>query len=162
MRPYWMPNRTKTIIASLAAAAVLTGPVIANKLAFAENTDEVGMDEGANLIQPSEPYPGYILPPLSDHLMIAQLNDGEVALEEDEDVGALEENDGTAKGYNRGYYAEPAQIVRFVLAPTSLEAIEVSEGSEDGTAQQYDRGYYKDPEIIIALVIVQSEDIEED
>ncbi len=161
MRPYWMLNRTKTIFAALAAAAVLTGPVIVNKSAFAENTDEVGMDQGTHLIQPSETYPGYILPPLSDHLMIAQLNDGEVALEEDGNAGALEENDGTAKEYNRGYYAEPAQFVRFVLAPTNLEAIEVSEGSEDGTAQQFDRGYYKDPEIIIALVIVQSEDIED-
>ena len=161
MRPYWMPNRTKTIIASLAGAAVLTGPVITNKSAFAENSDEVAMDQGTHLIQPSETSPGYILPPLSDHLMIAQLNDGEAALEEDENVGALEENDGTAKEYNRGYYAEPVQIVRFVLAPASLEAIEVSEGSDDGTAQQYDRGYYKDPEIIVALAIVQSEDIED-
>ena len=43
--------------------------------------------------------------------------------------------------------------------PTSLDAIEASQGSADGTAQQYDRGYYKNPEIIVALVIVQSENI---
>jgi hypothetical protein len=65
------------------------------------------------------------------------------------------------KEYNRGYYAEPVQIVGFVLAPTTLREIELSKVSDDGTAQQYDRGYYKDPEIIVALIIVPSEDVEE-
>jgi len=162
MRPYWTLNRTKAIVASLAGAGVLTGSVIANKSAFAENTDEVAigsgyapevaMDQGMHLFQPSETHPGYMLPPLSDHLMIAQLNHVDVA---------LEENDGTAKEYNRGYYAEPVPIVALLLAPTTVEAIELSKGGDDGTAQQYDRGYYKDPEIIVALIIVPSEDIEE-
>ena len=162
MRPYWTLNRTKAIVASLAGATVLTGPVIADKSAFADNTDEVAaMDHGTYLIQPSETHPGYMLPPLSDHLIVAQLNDAQFVLQENEDQGALEEDDGTAKEYNRGYYAEPVQIVGFVLAPTTLEAIELSKVSDDGTAQQYDRGYYKEPEITVALIIVPSEDIEE-
>jgi hypothetical protein len=153
MRPYRTFNRTKAVVASLAGAAVLTGPII--KSAFAENTDGVAaMDQDSYLIQPSETHPGYMLPPLSDHLMVAQLNDAHFALEENEDQAALEEDDGTAKKYNRGYYAEPVQIVRFVLTPTTLEAIERSKVSDDGTAQQYDRGYYKEPEIIFALIIV--------
>ena len=86
--------------------------------------------------------------------MVAQLNDADFALEENDGQAALEEDDGTAKEYNRGYYAEPVQIVGFVLTPTTLEAIELSKVSDDGTAQQYDRGYYKEPEIILALVVV--------
>ena len=162
MRLYWTLNRTKAIVASLAGAAVFTGPVIADKSAFAENTDEVSaMDQGTYLIEPSETHPGYMLPPLSDHLIVAKLNEAQFAFQENEDQGALEEDDGTAKEYNRGYYAEPGQIVGFVLAPTIREAIELSKVSDDGTAQQYNRGYYKDPEIIVALIIVSSEDIEE-
>ena len=142
--------RSKAIVASVAAAAVLIGPVMVSKSALAENTDQVvAMDES---IQPSETHPGYILPPLSDHLMVAKLNDAQFALEED---------DGTAKEYNRGYYAEPVQIVGFVLVPSTLDAIELSKISDDGTARQYDRGYYKDPEIIVALIVVPSEDIED-
>ena len=145
--------RSKAIVASVAAAAVLIGSVMVSKSALAENTDQVAaMDESTYLIQPSETQPRYMLPPLSDHLMIAQLNHVDVA---------LEENDGTAKEYNRGYYAEPVPIVALVLAPTTVEAIELSKVGDDGTAQQYDRGYYKDPEIIVALIIVPSEDIEE-
>ena len=141
---------------------MLTGPVIADKSAFAEKTDEVAaMGKGTYLIQPSETHPGYMLPPLSDHLIVAQLNDDQFALEENDDEAVLEEDDGTAKEYNRGYYADPVQIVELVLVPTTLEAIELSNVSDDGTAQQYDRGYYKDPEIIVALIIVPSEDIEE-
>src|SRR6478752_8129613 len=80
MRPYRTFNRTKAVVASLAGAAVLTGPII--KSAFAENTDGVAaMDQDSYLIQPSETHPGYMLPPLSDHLMVAQLNDAHFALE---------------------------------------------------------------------------------
>jgi hypothetical protein len=154
----------KAIVASVAAAAALIGPVIVGKSALAENTDQVvAMDESTYLNQPSETHPGYMLPPLSDHLMVAKLNDAQFALEEDEDEGALEEDDGTAKEYNRGYYAEPVQVVWVVVAPSSLEAIELSKISDDETARQYDRGYYKDPEIIVAvaLIVVPSEDIED-
>jgi hypothetical protein len=162
MRSYWTLNPTKAIVASLAGAAVLTGPVIADKSAFAENTDEVAaMDQATYLIQPSETHPGYMLPPLSDHLIVTQLNDDQFALKENDDEAALEEDDGTAKEYNRGYYAEPVQIVELVLVPTTIEEIELSNVSDDGTARQYDRGYYKDPEIIVALIIVPSEDIEQ-
>jgi hypothetical protein len=156
--------KSKAIVASVAAATVLIGSVMVSKLALAENTDQVlAMDESTYLIQPSETHPGYMLPPLSDHLMVAKLNDAQFALEEDEDQGVLEEDDGTAKEYNRGYYAEPVQIVWFVLAPSSLDAIELSKIGDDGTARQYDRGYYKDPEIIVAvaLIVVPSEDIED-
>ena len=154
--------RPKAIVASVAAAAVLIGPVMVGKSALAENTDQVvAMDESTYLIQSSETHPGYMLPPLSDHLMVAKLNDAAFALEEDEDEGALEEGDGTAKEYNRGYYAEPVQIVWFALAPSSLDAIELTKMSDDGTARQYDRGYYKDPEIIVALIVVPSEDTED-
>jgi hypothetical protein len=149
----------KAIVASVAAAAALIGPVIVGKSALAENTDQVvAMDESTYLT-----HPGYMLPPLSDHLMVAKLDDAQFALEEDEDEGALEEDDGTAKEYNRGYYAEPVQVVWVVVAPSSLEAIELSKISDDETARQYDRGYYKDPEIIVAvaLIVVPSEDIED-
>jgi hypothetical protein len=162
MRSHWTLDRTKAIVASLAGVAVLTGPVIADKSAFAENTDEVAaMNSPTYLIQPSETHPGYMLPPLSDHLIVGQMNDDQLALEEKNGEAALEEDDGTAKEYNRGYYADPVQIVELVLVPTSIEAIELSNVSDDGTAHQYDRGYYKDPEIIVALIIVPSEDIEE-
>jgi hypothetical protein len=162
MRSHWTLDRTKAIVASLAGVAVLTGPVIAGKSACAENTDEVAaMDSPTYLIQPSETHPGYMLPPLSDHLIVAQMNDERFALEENDDEAALEEDDGTAQEYNRGYYADPVQIVELVLVPTTIEAIELSNVSDDGTAQQYDRGYYKDPEIIVALIIVPSEDIGE-
>jgi hypothetical protein len=160
MRSHWTLDRTKAIVASLAGVAMLAGPVIADKSAFAANTDEVAaMDSPTYLIQPSETHPGYMLPPLSDHLTVAQLNDDQLALEDDET--ALEEDDGTAQEYNRGYYADPVQIVELALVPTTIEAIELSNVSDDGTAQQYDRGYYKDPEIIVALIIVPSEHIEE-
>jgi hypothetical protein len=119
------------------------------------------MNESTYLIQPSETHPGNMLPPLSDHLMVARLNDAQFALEENEDEGVLEEDDGTAKVYNRGYYAEPVQIMWFVLAPSTLDSIELSKSSDDGTARQYDRGYYKDPEIIVALIFVPSEDSED-
>ena len=67
--------RSKAIVASLATAAVLTGPTMVGKLALAENTDPVAtLDEGTYLIQPSETHPGYMLPPLSDHLLVARLN----------------------------------------------------------------------------------------
>jgi hypothetical protein len=152
----------KAIVASVAAAAALIGPVIVGKSALAENTDQVvAIDGSTYLIQPSETHPGYMLPPLSDHLMVAKLNDAQFALKEDEDDGVLEQDDGTAKEYNRGYYAEPVQIVWFVLAPSTLDAIELSKIGDDGTARQYDRGYYKDPEIIVALIVVPSEVIED-
>jgi len=149
----------KAIVASVAVAAALIEPVIVGKSALAENRDQVvAMDESTYLIQPSETHPGYMLPPLSDHLMVAKLNDAQFALEEDED-------DRTAKEYNRGYYGEPVrepvQIVWFVLAPSTLDAIELSKIGDDGTARQYDRGYYKDPEIIVALIVVPSEVIED-
>jgi hypothetical protein len=101
-----------------------------NKSALAENTDEVAaMDKGTYPIQPSETYPGYMLPPLSDHLFVAKLNDAQSALEE----GGFEEDDGTAKEYNRGYYAEPVQIVEFVLVTSPAEAIEPSKVSDVGS-----------------------------
>ena len=160
MKSYWTLDRTKLTIASLASAAVLTGPAIADNLAFA---DEVAaMDRGTFLIEPSETHPGYMLPPLSDHLIFAQSNGDQSALEDNDDEAALEEEDGTAKEYNRGYYREPVQIVELVLVPTTIEAIQLSNVSDDGTARQYDRGYYKEPEIIVvALIIVPSEDIEQ-
>jgi hypothetical protein len=162
MKSYWTFHRTKLTLALLASAAVLTGPAIADNLAFAENIDEVAaMDQGTFLIEPSETHPGYMLPPLSDHLNIAQLNGDQSALEDNDDEAALEEHDGTAKEYNRGYYAEPVQVVELVLVPTTIEAIELSNVSDDGTARQYDRGYYKEPEIFVALVIVLSEEIEQ-
>jgi hypothetical protein len=156
------PNRTEAIVASLAAAAVLTGPVFADQTAVAGNTDEVtAMSEGMYLIQPSDNDPAYMLPPLSDHLLFAQQNDDRVALEQNNAEEAVEEDDGTAKEYNRGYYAEPTQIARVVLVPTSIEAIETANVSEDGTARQYDRGYYKEPETIVALIVVSSAGFEQ-
>jgi hypothetical protein len=152
MRSYWTLNPTKAIVAALAGAVVLTAPVIADKSAFAESTDEVAaMDEGTYVIQPSETHPGYMLPPPSDRMFFAQLRDAQFMLDED---------DGTAKGYNRGYYAEPAQIVESALVSNPVEPIELSRISNDGTAQQYDRGYYKDPGSIVAVIIVSSDDIE--
>ena len=112
--------RSKAVIAWLAAAVVLTGPVMVDKSALAENTDEAAaMDEGTYLIQPSKTHPGYMLPPLSDHLLVAQLNDAQFGAEE----GGFEKGDGTAKEYNRGYYAEPVQIVELVPEPSSIESI---------------------------------------
>ena len=97
MRLYWTFNRTKAIVASLAGAAVFTGPVIADKSAFAENTDEVSaMDQGTYLIEPSETHPGYMLPPLSDHLIVAKLNEAQFAFQENEDQGAPVSGSGTA------------------------------------------------------------------
>jgi len=156
------PNRTKAIVASLAAGAVLIGPVPADKTAVAGNTDEVtAMSDGMYLIQPGDKDPVYMLPPLSDHLLFAQQNDDQVALEQDSGEEAVDEGDGTAKEYNRGYYAEPTQIAQVVLVPTTIEAIEAANVSEDGTARQYDRGYYKDPETIVALIVVSSAGLEQ-
>jgi len=162
MKSYSTLGRTKAIAASLAGAAALSGPVIADNSALAENTDRVtGMGQAPYLIQPSQTHPGYMLPPLSDHLFVARLNDDQFALDEEGEEAVLEQDDGTAKEYNRGYYAEPVQTVELILVPTTLEAIELSNVSDDGTAQQYDRGYYKDPQIIVALIILPSEHVEE-
>jgi hypothetical protein len=157
MRSYWTLNRTRAIVAALACTGVLTGPVIADDSAFAKATDEVA----TYLIHPSGTHPGHMLPPLSDHLIVAGLNDDQFGLEENGDEAVVEGDDGTAKEYNRGYYAEPVQIVKLVLVSTTSEAIERSKVSDDGTARQYDRGYYEDPEMIVALIIVPGEDIEE-
>jgi len=56
--------------------------------------------------------------------------------------------DGTATQYNRGYYAEPEQVI---VAAT-----------DDSTADEFDRGYYKDPDHIAILVINPSNPAEED
>lgn len=155
-------KRTRGIVTSLAAAAVLVAPAIAQKSALAENTDQVAAIEQPYLIQPSQTHPGYMLPPLSDHLIVAQSDQDEFALEEGGAAGdenlAIEEDDRTAAQYNRGYYEEPVQIAAFVLLPTTLEAVELADVSDDGTAQQFDRGYYKDPEMIVALIVVPLED----
>jgi len=162
MKSYRTFDRTKLTVAMLASAAVLTGPAIADNLALAENIDELAaMHQGTFLIEPSETHPGYMLPPLSDHLNIAKLNGDQSALGDSDDEAVLEEDDGTAKEYNRGYYAEPVEVVELVLVPTTIEAIERSNVSDDGTARQYDRGYYKEPEISVALIILPSEDIEQ-
>ena len=48
-------------------------------------------------------------------------------------------DDGTATEFDRGYYAEPEQVV--------IAAV------DDDTANQFDRGYYKDPDLVAILVI---------
>ena len=157
MRPYRMPKRTKAIVTSLAAAAALSGSV------FAEETSVVGVaqnvDKGGamNLIQPADPDSGYTRPPLSDHILLAQANEGQAAVPQDNGQGALGEGDGTAKQYNRGYYTEPVQIAQLVLMPTTLDQTEAVNVSNDETAQQFDRGYYREPEMIVALVILPEE-----
>src|SRR4249920_807198 len=85
MRTNWISNRTKAILVSLAGVAVLSGPLVLEQSAFAETADEVGaMDKGTYLIEPSETHPGFMLPPLSDHLNVARLDDDEAALEQDD------------------------------------------------------------------------------
>jgi len=149
------PDRTRGIVASLAAGAVLIAPAFAGNLAG--NTDQVAaINVGPYLIQPSETHPGYMLPPLSDHLLVARLDDDQFAVEQDN--VAFEDDDGTATQYNRGYYREPEQPAAFVFVPTTIEAFELTNASDDATAPQYDRGYYKEPEIIVAYIMVLNED----
>ena len=147
MRTNWISNRTKAILVSLAGVAVLSAPLAWEQSAFAETADEVGaMDKGTYLIEPSETHPGFMLPPLSDHLNVARLDDDEAALEQD---------DATAQTW-RGDHE--LQIVMFVLTPTASEAGVI--GEEDGTTRQYDRGYYQEPEVI-ALIIVPTQNTAE-
>jgi len=168
MTPNCIPNRTKAIFASLAGLAVLSGPLVSERSAFAETADQVSaMDKGTYLIEPSETHPGFMLPPLSDHLNVARLDDDEAALEQDDaDEAALEQDDATAEGAT----AEDAmaqtccndldpQTVVLVLAPTVSDAEAIGE-EDDGTARQYDRGYYQEPEVI-ALIIVPSQNTAE-
>ena len=176
MTPNCIPNRTKAIFASLAGLAVLSGPLISERSALAETADQVAamdqnqvgaMDKGTYLIEPSETHPGFMLPPLSDHLNVARLDDDEAALEQDDaDEAALEQDDATAEGAT----AEDAmaqtcpndhdpQMVVLVLTPTVSDAEAIGE-DDDGTARQYDRGYYQEPEVI-ALIIVPAQNTAE-
>jgi len=148
MRPYGTTKRTRAIVTLLAAAAVFSGSV------FVERT-AVGATDS---IQPDDPDSGYVLPPLSDHILLARLHEEQVALRSDNGQEALEAHDGTAKQYNRGYYREPVEIGQLVLVtvPSTLEETEAINVSDDGTAQQFDRGYYKEP-AIVALIAIPSE-----
>lgn len=157
MRPYRMPKRTKAIVTALAAAAVLSGPVFAEETSVASAAENIGEGAAMNLIQPVDPDSGYTLPPLSDHILLAQANEDQVAVPQDNGQGALGEDDGTAKQYNRGYYTELVQIAQLVLVPATLEEIEAGNVSDDRTAQQFDRGYYKEPEIVALIILLPSE-----
>ena len=168
MRTNWIPNRTKAILASLAGLAVLSGPLVSEQSAFAETADQVGaMDKGTYLIEPSETHPGFMLPPLSDHLNVARLDDDEAALEQDD---ATAQNAAAEDATAENATAENAtaqtcrndhdpQTVVLVLTPTASEAEAIGE-EDDGTARQYDRGYYQEPEVI-ALVIVPTQNTAE-
>jgi hypothetical protein len=151
MRPNWIPNRTKAILASLAGVAVLSGPLVSEPSALAETADQVAamdqdqvgaMDKGKGryLIEPSETHPGFMLPPLSDHLNVARLDDDEAALERD---------DATAQTCCN---EDDPQTVVLVLTPAASEAGAIGE-EDDGTARQYDRGYYQEPEVIALIVV---------
>ena len=166
MRPNWIPNRTKAILTSLASLAILSGPLVSERSALAETTDEVAAmdqvgavdkDKGIYLIKPSETHPGFMLPPLSDHLNVARLDDDETALEQDDaDEAALEQDDATAQ--IRRNDLDPQTVV-LVLAPAISEAGAIGEEA-DGTARQYDRGYYQEPEVI-ALIVVPTQNTAE-
>jgi len=171
MTPNCIPNRTKAIFASLAGLAVLSGPLISEQSALAETTDQVAamdqnqvgaMDKGTYLIEPSETHPGFMLPPLSDHLNVARLDDDEAALEQDDATAqnaaaedATAEN-ATAQTCRNDH--DPQTVV-LVLTPTTSESEAIGE-EDDGTARQYDRGYYQEPEVI-ALIIVPSQNTAE-
>jgi len=166
MTPNCIPNRTKAIFASLAGLAVLSGPLISERSALAETTDQVAamdqnqvgaMDKGTYLIEPSETHPGFMLPPLSDHLNVARLDDDEAALEQDDATAqnAAAEN-ATAQTCRNDH--DPQTVV-LVLTPTTSESEAIGE-EDDGTARQYDRGYYQEPEVI-ALVIVPTQNTAE-
>lgn len=156
MTPNCIPNRTKAIFASLAGLAVLSGPLISERSALAETADQVAamdqnqvgaMDKGTYLIEPSETHPGFMLPPLSDHLNVARLDDDEAALEQDDATAQIRRND-----------LDPQTVV-LVLARATSEAGAIGEEA-DGTARQYDRGYYQEPEVI-ALIIVPTQNTAE-
>ena len=166
MTPNCIPNRTKAIFASLAGLAVLSSPLISERSALAETADQVAamdqnqvgaMDKGTYLIEPSETHPGFMLPPLSDHLNVARLDDDEAALEQDDATaeGATAE-DAMAQTCPNDH--DP-QMVVLVLTPTVSDAEAIGE-EDDGTARQYDRGYYQEPEVI-ALVIVPTQNTAE-
>ena len=159
MTPNCIPNRTKAIFASLAGLAVLSGPLISERSALAETADQVAamdqnqvgaMDKGTYLIEPSETHPGFMLPPLSDHLNVARLDDDEAALEQDDATaqGATAE-DAMAQTCPNDH--DP-QMVVLVLTPTVSDAEAIGE-EDDGTARQYDRGYYQEPEVIALIVV---------
>ena len=134
----------KAIVGSLAGAAFLIGAGVGQDAVAA-------MQPGIYLIQPSETHPGFMLPPISDHLNVAQLNDDEAALERDDAAAQVFASDSSAEG------TDIVQIVEFVLVPTTIGASDADEVGSDGTAQQYDRGYYQDPEVVVAMIIAASE-----
>jgi len=154
MRQYRSPERNRAIVTSLAAAAVLSGPVFAEKTAVAGAAQNGNQGAPTYLIHPEDPK--LTLPPLSDHILLAQLDENQGAHSQDSSGGAFGD-DGTAKQYNRGYYTEPAQIAQLVPTPTTLEETEAVKLSDDATAEQFNRGYYREPEMIVARVILPEE-----
>jgi len=163
MRANSTSNRTKAILVSLAGVAVLSAPLAWEQSAFAETADQVSaMDKGTYLIEPSETHPGFMLPPLSDHLNVARLDDDEAALEQDDaDEAALEQDDAAAQNDAAQICCNDLdpQTVVLVLARATSEAGAIGEEA-DGTARQYDRGYYQEPEVI-ALIIVPTQNTAE-
>ena len=147
MRHYSMRNGIMAFI----GAVIFALPMAAEKAALAQPVDEVaGMGQPTEPLRPGETLPGFVLPPLSDHLNVAALSDDEVALEDDDA--------STAEIPSQRYDNEPAEIEVVMLIPPVDSATDISETGEDGTARQYDRGYYKEPEVIVALIIVTAED----
>jgi hypothetical protein len=150
MRPYGTPEGTRAIVTSLAAVAVFSGPAFSIVASAAQNVEKGG---AINVIQPESTNLGYALPPLSDHILLAQANEDQIAVPQNN----RQSGDDTAKQYDRGYYTEPVQITQLVPVPTTLEQTEAVNVSNDETAQQFDRGYYREPEMTLALVILPSE-----
>jgi hypothetical protein len=167
-------NSAKRLFTPVVLAAAVSVP------AFADYRDDVANTPLQAITQPLER--GHILPPLSDHIIVATADENDVAvndqgsaassdemalsddqaavfdaataLKDGETVLNDDENDGTSN-------QEPEQVV-VVIVPEPLEAVEQQSVSDDGTAHQYDRGYYKDSETVAVAIVLNDEEAQND
>jgi hypothetical protein len=154
-------NSGKRLFTPVVLAAAFALP------AFADYKDNIANTPQQTIRQPIGQDRAYMLPPLSDHIIVAMadedagaLNDASPAARDDETALNDEASDDTATQYNRGYYEEPEQVLVVVLVPEDLETVQQQNISDDETAQQYDRGYYKDPETVAVVLVLNDEEEE--
>jgi len=160
-------NSAKRLFTPVVLAAAVTVP------AYADYRDDVANTPLQAITQPLER--AYILPPLSDHIIVALANDNGMAVNDQRSAASVDEmalsddqaavldaatalnddeNDGTAN--------QQSEQVVVVIVPETLEAVEQQNVSDDGTAHQYDRGYYKDPETVAVAIVLNDEEAQND
>jgi len=145
-----MMNSAKRLFTPAVLVAAVAVP------AFADYTDDVANAPQQGIQQPPGRGRPYVLPPLSDHIIVAMADEDAGALNDDGGARDGESaNSGTAKQY------EPEQGAIVILIPSDLEAIDQESVSDDETAQQSDTEY-QDEDTEEALVIIVDDDDDED